>query len=119
MPSPRYRGRVAIYDRVLGSHLDVSGVPDDVRADAQRRFYQAIENDADLVAQDRLERVTELAAIPGLRLAMACEGEELERYLVIAHDGGVRTVTLANSRAFDHFDPPGAGARPEIRVRTE
>lgn len=119
MPSPRYRGRVAIYDRVLGSHLDVSGVADDARADAQRKFYTAIENDEDLVAQDRQGRAGELAAIPGLRLALACEGEELERYLVIGHDGGLRTVPLANSRAFDHFDPPGAGARPEIRVRSE
>jgi len=107
---------VAIYDRVLGSHLDVSEVPDAARADAQRRFYKAIENEADLVAQDRLARVAELAAVPGLRLALACEGEELERYLVIAQDGGVRTVALASSRAFDQFDPPGAGARPEVRV---
>lgn len=110
---------MAIYDRVLGSHLDVTGVADGARAEAQRLFYKAIENDEDLVAQDRLDRVAELAAIPGLRLALACEGEELERYLVIGHDGGVRTVMLANSRSFDRFDPPGAGARPEIRVRSE
>ena len=110
---------MAIYDRVLGSHLDVSGVTDTARADAERRFCAAIENDVDLIAENRLEIVAELAAVPGLRLALACEGEELERYLVIAHDGIVRMVALSNSRAFDHFDPPEAGVHPEVRVTSE
>jgi hypothetical protein len=108
--------RVPAYDRVLGSHLDLAGVEDAARVEVKRLFFEAIANDADLSATDRLERITQLAQVPGIRLALACEGEGLERFLVIGHDGGVRTVVLVDSRSPDVVDPPAGAIRPEVAV---
>jgi hypothetical protein len=116
MPLPRYRGRVPAYDRVLGSHLDLAGVEDAARVEVKRLFFAAIANDADLSAADRLQQLHQLAQVPGIRIALACEGEGLERYLVIAHDGEVRTVILVDSRAADVVESPAGAIRPEVLV---
>ncbi|MBA3461761.1 MAG: hypothetical protein H0T46_17485 [Deltaproteobacteria bacterium] len=105
-----------VYDRVLGSHLDLEGVAPAAHDEIQRRFFAAIANDADVSVQDRLDRFTELARVSGVRLAVACEGEELDRYLVIGNDGSVRIVVLRDSRAADQLEPARGSIHPEVAV---
>ena len=105
------------YDRVLGSHLALEGVARPARAEAERRFRElASADDSDMSANDRVESMRALAEIPGVQLALACESEELERYLLIANDGAVRTVMLADSRSPDALDPPTGKVRPKVSV---
>lgn len=105
-----------VYDRVLGSHLDLEGVDPAAHGELKRRFFAAIANDAELSVQDRLDRLNELAGVAGVCLAVACEGEELDRYLVIGNDGSVRIVVLRDSRAPDELEPARGAIRPEIAV---
>ena len=108
-----------VCDQVLGSHLDLDGVAEGSRAGARRLFAATTTNDTDLSAQDRIELVEEIVRIPGIRLALACEDEDLARYLVIANDGEVRTVALVDSRAGDRLEPPRGSIRPQATVRGE
>jgi hypothetical protein len=105
---------VPVSDRVLGSHLDLEGVEQAAHAEIKRRFFAAITNDAELSASDRVERIADLVRVTGVRLALACEGEQLQRYLVIGHDGTLRIVGLADSRAPDRVEPPAGDVGPEI-----
>ncbi len=116
VPLPRYRARVPVYDQVLGSYLDLEGVAVGMRAAAQQIYAEAISNDDDLSAQDRMDRVEKLAEVPGLKLALACEGEELDRYLVIANAGEVRVVGLVDSRVPDHVEEPTSAIQPQVAV---
>jgi hypothetical protein len=109
--------RVPVCDQVLGSHLDLDGVAEGSRAGARRLFAATTTNDTDLSAQDRIELVEEMVRIAGIKLALACEDDDLARYLVIANDGDVRTVALVDSRAGDRLDPPVGSIRPQAMVR--
>ncbi len=106
-----------VCDQVLGSHLDLDGVAENARAGARRLYAATTTNDTDLSAQDRIELVEEMARIAGIKLALACEDDDLARYLVIAHDGDVRTVALVDSRAGDRLEPPVGAIRPQATVR--
>ncbi|CAN5887775.1 hypothetical protein BH11MYX3_BH11MYX3_40630 [soil metagenome] len=105
-----------VYDQVLGSYMDLEGVPMDLRAGAKQIYDEAISNDDDLSAQDRMDRVSRLADVQGLKLALACEGEELDRYLVIASDGGVRVVGLVDSRSPSELEEPSSAIQPQVAV---
>lgn len=117
MPSSRYRRRVPVSDQVLGSHLDLDGVAESARAGARRLYAATTTNDTDLTAQDRIELVEEMARIAGIKLALACEADDLARYLVIANDGDVRTVALVDSRVAERLEPPAGAIRPHATVR--
>ena len=119
MPPSRYRRRVPVSDQVLGSHLDLDGVAASARAGARRLFAATTTNDTDLSARDRVELAREMARITGVKLALACEDDDLARYLVIANDGLVRTVALVDSRASERLVPPVGAIRPQATVRGE
>jgi len=108
---------VAVSDQVLGSHLDLEGVAESARAGARRLYAATTTNDTDLSAQDRIELVEEMARIPGIKLALACENDDLARYIVIAHDGAVRTIALVDSRGADQLEAPLGSLRPQATVR--
>lgn len=110
---------MAVSDQVLGSHLDLEGVAEGARPGARRLWAATTTNDTELSALDRLGLVEELARLPGIKFALACENDDLARYLVIAHEGLVRVVELVDSRSSDALELPNGSIRPQVRVRGE
>ncbi len=108
---------MAVSDQVLGTHLDLEGVEEGARTGARRLWAATTTNDTDLSARHRLALVEQLARLPGIQLALACENDELARYLVIGQGGRVRVVELVDSRSAEVLDPPQGSIRPPARVR--
>ncbi|MDB4962220.1 MAG: hypothetical protein JWP01_2219 [Myxococcales bacterium] len=107
------------YHQVLGAHVDLSDVPPEVRERAEKLFGEAAANGNDLSASDRDRILGELAALPGVRAEIACEGEDLERYMIVIERGTLDQVRIRDSRFSRHIETANGAPYAEVHAKTE